>query len=407
MRSLLPVLGLAFASCAALADTSNPLCETDCTSTVQQMGDTSSSADHSQSESSQSNNSTASNVSGASITNAPRVQQSGNQVDQSGNTVDQSGSRQTATGGASSSASHGNENEVTTNANNSATNLGGSAINGGMDASTKSSAGIGDIGNEQGQGQSQSVTDSGNARNENAVANDQGQSQSVDGSGNSRNSSSNSSKVNSSNSQGQGIDRSGNSAVNNRTATEQGQGQSTDNAINVDASDRSRTSYSSKVDARSLYIPQVTAPVIPSVNPATSVSIVRGSCEPLFAIDRKVVNGKYVGLIWNSTIDLGHEDYKVDYIDENNYRIKYNAIQMPDGSWDIMGMRAIYFVAPLNVSGSRQLGIGGGSGFDHGQASGGSSSTMQMLVTNIQTEACLVGKIVAPPAPISHAQPSM
>ena len=54
--------------------------------------------------------------------------------------------------------------------------------------------------------------------------------------------------------------------------------------------------------------------------------------------------------------------------------------------------------AVISLGGARQLGIGGGSvSSDYGQASAGSSSQTQRLVTNVQAVPCVVGVLEAAP----------
>lgn len=402
MKSLFKVTALCLAVSGAYADPMEN-CEEVCNYSVQSMGDSTSSADNSQSQASNSNNSTASvnSAAGNDFNVSPKIQQSGNVVDQSGTT-------QVATGGNSASTSHGNTstNDNKSSANNSATNLGGSAVNGGMALDNTVENRTGDFSSvidASGRFESGDIGSTSSIGDVSPTASINGITVAPEASSSSENN------------LGIGIsaDVDAGTTVNSETVVNTGNttvdsdtffaaGDTTVNtgasSVNVDAANRSST----KIDARALYIPQVTAPVIPSTNPASNISVKVGDCGPLFTLDRQKVKGKYIGFFFNSDVDLGHEDFKQPYVDDKGYRIMYNAVEMPDGSWNILGSRAIYFVATLNVSGSRQLGFGGGSGFDHGQASGGASSAMQMMVTNIQEESCMLGRVEPLPPPVSY-----
>lgn len=393
----------------------NPSCGESCNSSYQNMGDTTSSADNSHSQATQSNPSSNSNASAAGVTIDPKVQQSGNTVDMSGTTQD---TRSQATGGAAignqssndnrssvgntSSASSNNQAGIASVGNTSSTSQGGTGGSVGPVTNT-AQGGMGGAGGQGGAASSSTgpvnagnLKDVGNAKAEQGQG--QGQQQGIDKSGNSSNKNANTAV------QGQSMDKSGNSASLSaakggnqkqgiKDAGNSQQGQGMQNAI--DTSDHSV--HNTQVDARSLFIPQVAQPVIPSVNPAANITTVTGACGPLFKVNRTVAQGEYLGFFTNEFVALGHDDFKTPYVDSNGVQIMYKAVQMPDGSWQVFGSQPRYFVTVMNMSGSRQLGLGGGgSNMAWGQAAGGGSSAMQRMVTNIQAEDCVAGRIAAP-----------
>lgn len=317
-----------------------------CNLSNQNMGDTSSSADNSQSQATQSNPSSNSNTSSGAINVDPSIQQSGNTVDQNGEQWSHS-----------SSNASGNRSD---NQSNSSSNSGGNTLGNQSDNANQLTGGNQSFTGSTGDSSASATT--GNNRNE--LNNGQGQDQ------------------------------------NQRADATSDQQQSAESNVDIDASDRSTTSYSSKVDARSLYIPAVAQPVIPSTNPAAGVTTIVGSCGPMFSINRHAVHGAFVGLTRTKLLEVGHEDFKAPYLDANGVQIKYEAYQQPDGGWQIMGHQAIYTIAVVNVSGSRQLGLGGGGGsaMNWAQGQAGGSSAMQRMVTNIHIEPCVAGGITPPPA---------
>lgn len=319
-----------------------------CNLSDQTMGDTSSSADSSQSQATQSNPSSNSNSSASDIAINPSVQQSGNTVDQNGEQWSHSSSSSTGnqTDASSSSSSGGNTLGNTSDNRSGAT---GGSVDGSGNSDNRLTGGNVDSNN------SNTATGGAGGHSE------QGQDQSADASSE--------------------------------------QSQSADNEVSVDASDRSTSSFSNKVDARSLYIPSIAAPVIPVSNPAAAVAVVTGNCGPLFTVRKEAAHGTYLGFFRTAFLEVGHDDHRVPYVDENGVEISYKAYQLPDGSWELRGHQPLYFTTVLNVSGSRHFGMagGGGSAMNWAQGQGGGSAAMQRMITNIQAESCIAGRIHAPP----------
>lgn len=410
MKNTAPILAITaslFASPLVLADQC-PEGVNNCNMSEQTMGDTASSADNAQTESSNSGTSSADN-------NASYTGGTAGDLQQSDNLVDQHGAKQSAKGG--SSTATGNRSDNRSSASNGGNTTGDmrGEVSGSqsMDANDMSNHGR----NEQGQGQEVShsgnsasgVAGSGNSSQGQDAHNAQGQS--VAHSGNASQSGTNAQGQKGTNKQGQdahneqGIAKSGNSKQgqsvsgsgnsHNRTgSTSRGASSNT----RMDAS--SHDSYSQKIDARSLYVERATAPVIPNQNPAAGVGVTKGTCGPLQSVNRQEFKAHYMGMIWNSSLANGTEDFLQPFVDRNGYVIQYKAYETPEGGWAIYGNRPIFFYSAINTSGSRQIGGGGGTGFTRGQASAGSSSAIQRVVINIRMDECLLDVQDPPPAPV-------
>ena len=178
-----------------------------------------------------------------------------------------------------------------------------------------------------------------------------------------------------------------NAAANNSAKT--GSNTST---TNVDAADRSSTVYQSLAYA----LPDMPAVVATNLATAQMTKTV-GVCGPLVNIRRDQVTGVYQGLVFKTRIDQGHDDTVEAFIDNNGNEQLFKVINVA-GRQMLSGHQLHITSAVISLGGVRQLGIGGGNvGSDYGQASAGSSSQTQRLVTNVQAVPCVVGVLEAAP----------
>ena len=77
-----------------------------------------------------------------------------------------------------------------------------------------------------------------------------------------------------------------------------------------------------------------------------------------------------------------------------------------DGSTRLFGHRAVRTTAVVTISGSRQIGAGGGqTGGGYGQLGVGGGSSMQRVVTQIDLEPCEAFHSLPAPAPVVLAVP--
>ena len=181
-----------------------------------------------------------------------------------------------------------------------------------------------------------------------------------------------------------------NAAANNSAKT--GSNTST---TNVDAADRSSTVYQSLAYA----LPDMPAVVATNLATAQMTKTV-GVCGPLVNIRRDQVTGVYQGLVFKTRIDQGHDDTVEAFIDNNGNEQLFKVINVA-GRQMLSGHQLHITSAVISLGGARQLGIGGGNvGSDYGQASAGSSSQTQRLVTNVQAVPCVVGMLET--APVSR-----
>lgn len=80
---------------------------------------------------------------------------------------------------------------------------------------------------------------------------------------------------------------------------------------------------------------------------------------------------------------------------------EYVSRNYPDGSVRLFGHRAVRTTAVVTISGSRQVGAGGGqTGGGYGQLGVGGGSSMQRVVTQIDLEPCEAFHSVPSPAPV-------
>ena len=161
---------------------------------------------------------------------------------------------------------------------------------------------------------------------------------------------------------------------------------------NVDASDRSSTVYQSLAYA----LPDMPAVVATNLATAQMTKTV-GVCGPLVNIRRDKVTGVYQGLVFKSRIDQGHDDSVETFVDNDGNEQLFKVVNVA-GRQMLSGHQLHITSAVISLGGARQLGIGGGSvSSDYGQASAGSSSQTQRLVTNVQAVPCVVGVLEAAP----------
>lgn len=130
----------------------------------------------------------------------------------------------------------------------------------------------------------------------------------------------------------------------------------------------------------------------PIFGPASAAVVSYGQCGPYTAVESEQVDGVYLGLFRKHKINLGRTDRIVAYNGES-----FKEKRLPDGRWYLEGLRAVRTTAVLNVSGSRQVSLGGGdTGGGYGQAGAGGGSSMQRVVSTIDLEPCVA--YIAEPA---------
>lgn len=240
------------------------------------------------------------------------------------------------------------------------------------DTTSRSNSSVGDVGNNSGNStndltQRTNIGDVGSTSQVGNVGSNSG--------GNTLSNGSASTSGSTSSSGGNTMTGGANTASN--AASADGSGNSNTN-VNLDASDRSRTSYVSQT----LLLPtiQTAAPALVA-NPALVVD--RGACGPRMAKVQRDVNGTFIGLIFKSSIDLGVDDELVSA--EEPYRYWTS----PSGSQHVFGHQIVTYASVVGVAGSRAIGANGGeTGGNYGGAGLSSGSSMQRTILRVQLQEC-------------------
>ena len=252
---------------------------------------------------------------------------------------------------------------------------GGQGGDGGQGTGVGVGVGIGQGGKGGDQSQGQSSTNL-NLQGQNTTV---GQGQSNDNSGNSSNT----------------VDtsvRGGDQSVRGGDQVSDASNSGGNSQVAVDASDKSVTNIEGD---KTMFIPAV----VPSSPAATlgvgNVTAIVGTCGPLQTIVKTPIVGTYVGLVKKSSIQQGYDEALAPYTDASGAQVDYREIRLADGSIKLMGHQPTTFVTVVGVAAARNIALGGGSGSgDWGQAGGGSSSSVQQLVTRVQLRECEVGTLV-------------
>ena len=193
-------------------------------------------------------------------------------------------------------------------------------------------------------------------------------------------------------SQANSVDSSNSNAVRGGDQVSDASNSGGNSQVAVDASDKSVTNIEGD---KTMFIPAV----VPSSPAATlgvgNVTAIVGTCGPLQTIVKTPIVGTYVGLVKKSSIQQGYDEALAPYTDASGAQVDYREIRLADGSIKLMGHQPTTFVTVVGVAAARNIALGGGSGSgDWGQAGGGSSSSVQQLVTRVQLRECEVGTLV-------------
>ena len=107
---------------------------------------------------------------------------------------------------------------------------------------------------------------------------------------------------------------------------------------------------------------------------------------------RQRVNGTFIGLMRNASVDQGWSDDLEPYRDRNGMLVDYRRERLANGDERLFGHQVIMFTTVVGVASNRNVAIGGGGGGGGwGQAGMGSSSSNQRMITTIQLRECEIG----------------
>ena len=361
------------------------------------IGDTVSTADHTNSVSTQLGNSA--NNNGAQMHN--------NVDTRDQNTVTSTGGA--ATGGAAIGNQSSNDNKSNANASNGPQTMGQANTGNSTVGNTTATSGP-STSNSGGNTLGGASATNGPISNQNVASGGAGGKGGAGGAGGSASSTGTNLGING---QQQGIDRSGNSANANtmtggaNTAAQgQGQGQTSANrnsqstsagngagagagsnnrtAMTVDASDRSSTSYVAKSIALPPVLHGQAAPPLASA----AMTVIPGVCGPRHYTETVPVLGTHHGILWDSTVPQGNDYTAVPattpFIEKDGY---------------LIGHMLNEFVAVVGTSSSKSI-SGWGVGKEQNGGGGGAanSGSHQQIVVRITVKDCLMP--VAKPAPV-------
>lgn len=399
----------------------------------QVIGDTNSTADHTNSVSTQLGNSA--NANGAQV-NPTIDTRDQNTVTSTG------GAGGSSTGNLSnndnrSNASNGNQSMGQANTGNSSvgntsattgnnTNTVGGSYSGGNTLTNGSNTAT----NTANGGAGGSVAGSGNSANANTqstnTTNALGQQQGIAGSGNSTN---NVKGGDQRNAQGQGQGQGQQQAANAAQGQGQGQGQSSNNRIsggNQSATTTSRSSQNAstksgvgqsgnsqtmvntggnidntRVDARTLIVPRVTPDVPPSLLAAGTMQVVAdATCGPLMDVREEEVYGISQGWFWDSKVALGKQQTLTQYLDQNGTPVYFLPVKI--GARNVLiGQKHTMVAGIISTAAGKTFGLGGGnSNMAYGQGGAGNTSAMQQMLEHHVLRTCIYAvEMDAPPPP--------
>lgn len=213
-------------------------------------------------------------------------------------------------------------------------------------------------------------------------------------------------------SQGQGQTATGGNAASSasNSAKSSAANSGGNSAVTVDTG--SRAANSGNDNSRVSFIPPVVPGTPSSVSAAGDLHVFVTACGPKLVSAPTPVQGSYMGFFGTSKVDLGSDD-QIQQATLGGMPSRYDETRDQDGTIHQEGSQAVITSAIVNVSGARNLALGGGSGGGSwGQAGGGSSSSMTRIVTSVQIIPCdhayapaqpsVVYVPVESPAPVEH-----
>jgi hypothetical protein len=144
-----------------------------------------------------------------------------------------------------------------------------------------------------------------------------------------------------------------------------------------------------------LFIPPVVPETPPSQLAVGNIIKETLACGPLQIVVQTPITGTFFGLFKNSQIAQGHTDTLIPSARA------YSDVPLTDGrnGFERYGSQVTEYTAIVQIGGARNIALGGGGGQSWGQAGGGTSGSMQQMVTTIQISSCDMGSFVIPEPP--------
>lgn len=149
-----------------------------------------------------------------------------------------------------------------------------------------------------------------------------------------------------------------------------GVGSNNGSTVNLTTADNS--------SSKTTFLPALVAQTPPSTSQIGNIVKTTTACGPMMKVITTRTEGKFFGIMSDSSVDLGRNDQIVDA------DVPYIQKKGVDGRMQVFGHQADMVTAILNVSGGRSIGFGGFSSSGGGaQGTGGTSGSMTEMVTNV------------------------
>ena len=154
---------------------------------------------------------------------------------------------------------------------------------------------------------------------------------------------------------------------------------------------------STVVDSRSIYVPSITPPALPSQSSIGNILMETSECGPLQQVVKTPIEGTFQGLFKSNKVQQGFTYELAPYTDSEGRIQFYKEVPLrgQPGSFSIVGHQVVTSTTVVGVASMRNIALGGASSSGSwGQAGGGGSIANSQLVTNIQLRSCELGSIV-------------
>lgn len=153
---------------------------------------------------------------------------------------------------------------------------------------------------------------------------------------------------------------------------------------------------------RSLSINPVTVPAAAMVAPSAEISRVADPyCGPRQKVMSTDVHGRVIGLVWDSNVPLGENQWLAP-----DYNEPYRRVEVMTGLTQLIGHKVHETTTVLTVSTSGALAFGANGSSGAGGSIGGSrGGALQRMVTTIRLQECVAYEIVPKQAELPKVKP--
>ena len=155
-------------------------------------------------------------------------------------------------------------------------------------------------------------------------------------------------------------------------------------------------------NGKSLNINPVTVPAAAMVAPSAEISRVADPyCGPRQRVMSNDVQGRVIGILWDSEVTLGQNQWLVP-----NFEEPYRRVEVMPGLTQLIGhkMHETTTVLTVSTSGALTFGANGSSGAG-GSVGGSRGGALQRMVTTIRLQECVAYEIVPKQAELPKVKP--